>query len=196
MLTIETMQVSEMPMGVLTESFREFYERDPWNEYLRCPVCNPFDNFGSPGRYEDRSLSHCPVCGTALELYWSADRVEHYFLDAASRPGFVGAVGKNGDGEIVAWVWGYHISEIPELSGLEHDGVYVDTIGVLPEYREDSLAVFIEGHAIAIEHGYKYFVTRTHVKAEYVHRAMSAYGYSFLRRSTTEPDREYWILIP
>jgi hypothetical protein len=190
------MVISEMPIEVLTTSFREFYERDPWNEYLRCPVCNPFDNFGSPGRYEDSTLSNCPVCDSTLEPYWSEDRVKHYFLDAVNRPGFVGVVGKNGSGEIVAWTWGYHISEIPELSDLEQNGIYVDIIGVLPEYRDDSLAVFIEGHAIGIERGYKYFVTRTHVKAEYVHRAMTAAGYSFLRRSCTEQDREYWRLIP
>lgn len=196
MLTIEPMVVSEMPIEVLTTSFREFYERDPWNEYLRCPVCNPFDDFGSPGRYEDKTLDRCLVCGSNLEPYWSEDRVRHYFVDATGKPGFVGVVGKSESGEIVAWTWGYHISEISELSDLEQNGIYVDIIGVLPEYRDDSLSVFIEGHAIGIERGYKYFVTRTHVKAEYVHRAMTAAGYSYLRGSTVEQDREYWRLIP
>ena len=196
MLSIEPMVVSEMPIEVLTTSFRDFYERDPWNEYLRCPVCNPFDDFGSPGRYEDKTLQRCLVCGSQLETYWSEDRVRHYFVDATERPGFVGVVGKNVSGEIVAWAWGYHISEISELSDLTQDGLYVDIIGVLPEYRDDSLSVFIEGHIIGIERGYRYFVTRTHVKAEYVHRAMTAAGYSYLRGSVAEQDREYWRLIP
>lgn len=196
MLKIEPMVVAEMPLDVLAQSFRDFYHRDPWNEFLRCPTCANIDEFGSQGRYENQSLLICPVCGTQLEEFWSDERVAYYFCDAVERPGFVGVVGKNDADEIVAWTWGYHVGEITELSDLDQNGIYVDVIGVLPEYREDSLAVFIEGHAIGLELGYKYFVTRTHVDAGYVHRAMSLAGYSFLRRSTVEPDREYWILVP
>lgn len=196
MLKIEQMVVAEMPLGLLAQSFRDFYHREPWNEYLRCPSCGDPDCFGSQGRYEDQSLLTCPVCGTQLEEFWSDERVTSYFQDAVQKPGFVGVVGKNDADEIVAWTWGYHIQAIAELADLDQNGIYVDVIGVLPEYREDSLAVFIEGHAIGLELGYKYFVTRTHVDAAYVHRAMTQAGYSFLRRSIAESDREYWILVP
>lgn len=196
MLKIEPMDVDEFPLEVLAQSFRDFYHREPWNEYLRCPSCGGIDEFGSRGRYEDQSLQVCPVCNSKLEEFWSDERVTSYFMDAVQRPGFVGVVGKNDADEVVAWTWGYHIQAITELADLDQNGIYVDVIGVLPEYREDSLAVFIEGHAIGLELGYKYFVTRTHVDAAYVHRAMTQAGYSFLRRSGDEPDREYWILVP
>jgi hypothetical protein len=194
-LKIEPIQAAEMPMQLLGESFRDFYERDPWNEYLRCPKCSPPGDFGAAGRYEDPQLERCPVCSTPLEQYWSDARVEEYFHAAASKPNFGGVFGKNSEGEVVAWVWGYAVSAVDELADLPKgdDAAYIDVIGVLPDYRNHSAQVIVEGQALCGEvYGYEYFVTRTHRRADYVRKAIGLFGYKFLRESI-DPEKEYWI---
>lgn len=193
-LLIEEMKIAEMPMATLAASFREFYHRDPWLEVKRCPACNPPDDFGPTGRYGDDKLERCPVCQTPLEEYWSDDRVASYFCAATERKNFIGVVGRNHDGEIVAWTWGYAVEEIPELEFLPTNGCYVDVVGVQPDYRDNSMQIFFEGHALGYDRGFRYFVTRTHVRADYVKRAMSLAGYKYLSRSIQNPDREYWML--
>jgi ribosomal protein S18 acetylase RimI-like enzyme len=195
MLKIELMVPSEMPMQLLAESFRYFYERDPWNEYLRCPKCSPPGDFGAAGRYEDPLLASCSVCSTPLERYWSNERVEEYFSTAVAKPNFGGVFGKNAEGEVVAWVWGYAVSAVDELADLPRgdDAGYIDVIGVLPEYRNYSAQVIKEGQALCREvYGYEYFVTRTHRRAKYVQKVIGLFGYKFLRESV-DPEKEFWI---
>ncbi len=198
MLKIEPIESAEMPLQLLAESFQAFYERSPWNEYLRCPNCSPQGDFGAAGRYDDPGLTHCPVCSTQLEQYWSDERVKEYFEMAVNKPYFGGVFGKNSEDEVVAWVWGYAVSSVDELSELPEgdNAAYVDVIGVLPDYRDNTVQVFVEGHALAQQiYGYRYFVTRTHRDAEYVQKAMSMFGYKFLCESV-DPEKEFWIYDP
>lgn len=196
MITVEELVASEMPLDLLAQSFRDFYCRDPWNEYLRCPTHSPFDDFGAAGRVEDPSLANCPDCENPLLPYWSDERVACYFEMACNTPGFFGVFGKNNNGDVVAWAWAYGLDESQEFADCDPGGCYVDVIGVLPQYRDESDKVAVEGHLVGLQKGYKYFVTRTHKRAHYVHEYLRRAGYEYLKTSQKEPDREYWILNP
>lgn len=124
--------------------------------------------------------------------------MKEYFETASKKPGFFGVVGKNYAGDVVAWSWAYNLESVHSFEDAEPGGCYVDVIGVLPEYRDEggSELVAIEGHMIALQKGFQYFVTRTHADAVYVHKYMAGVGYRFLRASVEEPDREYWTMTP
>jgi hypothetical protein len=192
-VTFQEMDPRSMPLELVAQSFRGWFRRFPWLEVARCPECSPNGDYGAAGRYADFGNGACPVCGGHLEEYWSDERVAAYFGEAVQREGFVGLVGVSSK-EVVAWAWCYSPVYIAELSDLPAAGLYVDTFGFLPAYSHLMGELFQWGHPyLREEKGVEYFVTRTHRDARYVQDAISAFGYRFLKASTSEPDREYWV---
>lgn len=185
---------AQLPLADVAEAFRQFYEVPPWNERWRCPVCSPPGDFGPAGRYADPALQYCPVCGTGLEQYWRDERVREYLEQAQAKAGFRGLVCMEGH-QVAGWAWGYNASEVPELIGHGDLGFYIDVIGVIPEFRRNSMDLFRAGHTGLTDLGYPYIVTRTHTAAKHVQRVMKLHGYKLLKQSV-DPEREFWIRFP
>lgn len=66
------------------EEFGNSYRNMPWEEYLYCPKCKSFDDFGPKNSYgfdwfEKNNTLDCPVCSTRMARFWSRDRIWHYF---------------------------------------------------------------------------------------------------------------------
>ncbi|HUC86822.1 MAG TPA: hypothetical protein VMR75_00650 [Candidatus Saccharimonadales bacterium] len=191
--------IAEMPLTLMAQSFREWFEREPWREVWRCPTCSPPDDYGAAGRYanlDSTTFGVCLICGTPLEPYWSEERSIRYFELLTQKPGFAGYVGKNEDGNIVAWALIYDCRAVEELQDLPEHGCYVDTFGFIPPYGGHMFELFEWGHQQVQREGVEYFVTRTHRDARYVKDAITRFGYQFLRASASESDREYWIYEP
>ena len=191
--------VAEMPLSLMALSFREWFERDPWNEVWRCPTCSPPDDYGAVGRFANLdtcTFGTCFACSTPLEPYWSEERAIRYFELMTEKPGFEGYVGKEEQGNIVAWALIYDCQAVPELRELPEGGCYVDTFGFVDGYGQHMFELWEWGHATVHDLGARYFVTRTHQKAQYIQNALTQFGYRFLNSSESESDREYWIYKP
>jgi hypothetical protein len=191
--------VAEMPLQLMAKSFREWFEREPWSEVWRCPTCSPQDDYGARGRFAN--LDVCPfgtcfACITPLEPYWSEERAIRYFELLTEKPGFEGYVGKEEQGNIVAWALIYDCRGVPELQDMPENGCYVDTFGFVDGYGQHMLELWEWGHATVHGLGAEYFVTRTHQNAQYIKDALTQFGYRFLKVSESESDREYWIYRP
>lgn len=197
MLTYHHVGTSEMPLGVLTESFVTWFESEPWLERFRCPSCNKFCDFGSFGRYAERGNGYCAVCGTALLPYWTLERVAEYYFDAARRPGFNQILGKDEQGDVQSWAWGYNLRSNPGFESLPNGGFYGDHVGVASRYRgADSFDIMMRGWEILESLGFRYMVIRTHQGADYVHNFLSTIGYVPLDHYASESDRVYMVWDP
>lgn len=195
-LTFSKLVVAEMPLSLMARSFREWFEREPWSEVWRCPACSPTDDYGAAGRYASIGNGICPVCSTVLEPYWSEERAIRYFELLTGKPGFEGYVGKEEQGNIVAWALIYNCRGVSELQDLPEHGCYVDTFGFVDGYGQHLFELWEWGHATVHNLGAHYFVTRTHQNAQYIKDALTQFGYRFLKVSESESDREYWIYRP
>ena len=192
----ERVELDVLPMDLAAESFRNWFRREPWLEVARCPSCSPLGDYGSAGRYAAFvNDGWCPVCGEQLEEYWSDERVQDYFLDAATRPGY-GLYVMKGESGIVAWASVYSVTAIPELADLGSDWTYVDTFGFTMAGAEKALDLFEWGHREEQKRGATYFVYRTHRDAIYIHELTARFGYVLLRECRQEDDRQYHIYLP
>lgn len=191
---LRRMTPGEVPLALLAGYFRAWFHEPPWNEVYRCPRCNPPDDFGAQGRFGADAGPVCPTCGTELEDYWTDARVERYSQDIFAKPGFHGYVAEAPQG-IVGWTWSYDARAVPELADVAEGTIYIDTIGLLPEWRRLTAALADYGlDDLAGTWGYERGITRTHVNARYVHVYMRRLGFRRFRRSTVEPDREFWMI--
>lgn len=196
MLQFERASASEMPLAALAPSFRDWFQREPWDEYWRCPKCNVFTDFGSAGRYAEYGDGKCPQCSCGLMDYWSDERVIEYFFDAARRPGFDMIVGRDQDGIIRAWAWGY--SMYPDSTHPSHRNVfYGDHVGVDQTYRgPDSLEIMNASFRLLTEVGWTDMITRTHRDTQYTHDYLTSLGFQKYEK-VGEADRVYFrITMP
>ncbi len=197
MLTYHHAGTSEMPLEVLTKSFVAWFEGEPWLERFRCPSCNGFCDFGSTGRYAEWGNGLCEVCGTALMPYWSLERVVEYYFDAARRQGFNQILGKDEQGVVQSWAWGYDLRANPGFEDMPAGGFYGDHVGVASEYRGvDSFDIMVRGWEILEGLGFRYMVIRTHQQAEYVREFLNTIGFNPLDHHASEPDRVYMVWDP
>jgi hypothetical protein len=192
---LRRMAPDEIPLDLLAGYFRAWFHEPPWNEVYRCPRCNPPDDFGAAGRYGADAGARCPACGAGLEDYWTDERVDRYRHDIFDKPGFHGYVAEGPHGGIVGWTWTYDAHAVPELADVADGTIYVDTIGLLPEWRRLTAPLADYGlDDLAGNWGFERAITRTHVDARYVHVYMRRLGFRRLRASREEADREYWLI--
>ena len=195
MLTFSRAEGNEMPLDRLVDAFREWFDGFPWLERYRCPMCNVYTDFGSEGRYADIGDGKCPTCGNHLMPYWTDERVIEYYFDAVRRPGFHMVVGRDEDGVVRAWAWGYALN--PELVPPDTDVpayFYGDHVGVDRAYRgPDSLEVMTASFASLRSVGWTHMVIRTHVDAVGIQHYLADMGFAQIEKAG-EADRIYMSL--
>ncbi len=197
MLIYEHAGAERMPLAALADSFRGWFESEPWLERFRCPRCNVFCDFGSEGRYSELGDGICQTCNTALLPYWTDERVWEYYFDIVRRPGFNQIVGVDEQDQVQSWAWGYNLSDKPEFAGMPAGGFYGDHVGVAPAYRgDDSFAIMKEGWSILSGLGFRYMVIRTHQGAGYVRDFLATLDYRDLDHASNEADRFYMVFDP
>lgn len=175
----------------LSQWFIEFSKDKPWNEYLMCPQCKNFDDYGPAHTYGVKEvttglLRACPVCGTKLELFWGPERVMNYLFRNTESNGIVASV----DGETAGWCRGY-----PR----DTNCFYIDTVAIMPDFRlRLGMKAFLEEFKKFLEkkrlEGFQRFMTRTHKEAKNVRLILRFLGFREGNPSEDDPDRTYWIL--
>lgn len=180
---------STIPLQKVSELFTDFYKGRPWDEYLICPACKPATDFGPDNAYGIESApTHCPKCGTKLELFWSVGRVRHYLFERNTL-GEVVLI----DGEVAAWWMGRFTSS---------DTFYIDVISLLPQFRKSEFRKAIVDYfkqsilRYRDELGAHRFISRTHREALHVRMFFKVFGFTETKVSEEDPERSYWELIP
>lgn len=46
LVTIKVVKAEDMDMEFLSNHFTNFFKNEPWSEYVFCPRCKRFDDFG------------------------------------------------------------------------------------------------------------------------------------------------------
>jgi len=196
MLSQQVLKVIKWERDTLDASFlshwlTEFFKGKPWNEYLMCPRCKSFDDFGLSHTYgvdevSNKVMDVCPFCGTKMQHFWNQERIEYYLFNRPNSDGVVALV----EGEVAGWCRGYPINEVT---------FYIDTVAILPQYRSQPgitpfLEEFINFLAQKRLKGYRRFITRTHKKAPNIRLLLRKLGFCENGPSEDDPERTYWIL--
>ena len=130
--------------GQLVDCYRDVFAGAPWNEWLRCPICQK-----SWGQKDEKEIIAWEFrhCGTNLIVYWSREQVmadiEHEITDEASC--WLAVY----QGQVIGFCWGYQIlfealqeklrKRLP--SQLENSRIaYQDELGVTITYRQKKIA--------------------------------------------------------
>ncbi len=181
-----------IPLLKLSQLFTEFYKRKPWNEYLYCPSCKQFGDFGPIHTYgfeecEKSGIVKCPICGSQLIPFWSEDRLYKYIFET-NEVGEVIFI----DGDPAAWWRGRRIDSGKTL--------YLDVIAILPEFRHTPFREVVidyfrnEINRYRLEKGITRFLSRTHKRMTHVRLFLKIFGFVETEASIEDPDRSYWVL--
>lgn len=177
-------------LSTLSALFVEFYQAEPWNEYLLCPRCKPADDFGPAhtwGAGNAPADRRCPECGNELELFWGPNRVEGYLFGNPDNEGLVGLL----DGKPACWIMGR-----PTAPGM----FYIDVIAIMKEFRiRPGFQFFLDRvfqpwKTEMLSKGYVTFRARSHKEAKNVHLLFRILGFKRGQDSEEDPDRSYWTL--
>lgn len=184
LVTIKVVKAEDMDMEFLSNHFTNFFKNEPWSEYVFCPRCKRFDDFGPAYSWgEETTIDRCPDCNSKLSLYWSKERLRLY-LTRKPTVCYIAMV----DANMAAWAFVYEMT--PSI-------VYIDTVTILPQYRKiPGIAAFLKEFDISLnslETKYTTILSRTHKRAKKVRRVLSMLGFKEGEVSKEDPDRLFWI---
>lgn len=160
----------------LVECYRIVFGEEPWNEWLKCPVCEKKWGVSENGNGIPRGLRHC---GSSLVDFWPSDQVKNDLLHEITQEAscWLAMTREDKKERVVGFCWAYPISVHDLEAKLSLDGVassiinshsvqkvnYLDDIGLLREFRGKKLAKAMYHYAMAdiSQNGHNVCVLRT-----------------------------------
>ncbi len=129
----------------LVACYRSVFAESPWNEWLRCPVCNKYWGIRDGILLSSWKFQHC---GTDLQEFWSQEQIssdlEHEITMNTSC-----WIAMDGE-KVIGFCWGYPItiSDLEKKLGITLNSrseteqliAYQDEVGVLSEFRNRKIA--------------------------------------------------------
>ncbi|MFH0829024.1 MAG: hypothetical protein V1907_02500 [Candidatus Kerfeldbacteria bacterium] len=130
------------------DEFGNSYQNFPWGEYLYCPKCKSFDDYGPKNSYgftwfQEKNTMDCPICSSRMEKFWSYNRIWHYFeiqTNFFSKQFLLVAAKKND--KYIGLIFGTYIEkrDIPDLTAWFNNNkvtraFYIDLIFISASFR-------------------------------------------------------------
>lgn len=140
-------ETGDTSVDEIARCYRSVFAGAPWNEFLKCPVCNKRWGVTEVEELQKAQFQHC---GVLVEEFWPLGAVSADIRKELSRESSCW-IAK--DERVIGFCWGYEsdLAELEHNLGISFDrsicGIgkddpvaYQDEIGVLSEYRRHGIA--------------------------------------------------------